>query len=92
VSDVNNSVMTKYKISGQLKTTISGKLIYTLLSELADENGEIQISSKSISNTLKISRGTVRKNLHSLEQKGYLFIREMYREDGGRIANKYILR
>jgi hypothetical protein len=53
--------MTKYKISEQLKTTISGKLIYTLLSELADENGEIQILNRSISNTLKISRGTVRK-------------------------------
>ncbi|MCG8540156.1 MAG: helix-turn-helix domain-containing protein [Clostridia bacterium] len=89
---MSNSIMTKYKISGQLKTTISGKLIYTLLGELADENGEIQISNRSISNTLKISKGTVSKNLHRLERNGYLFVRAMYREDGGRIANKYILR
>ncbi|GKX31382.1 hypothetical protein SH1V18_38620 [Vallitalea longa] len=89
---MNNEPVDKYKISGYLNTAISGKLIYTFLKEIADENGEAQISISKISNILKIAKTTVRQNLHRLERNGYIFIRKMYREDGGRIANKYILR
>ncbi len=84
--------MMKYKLAGNLETTISGKYIYTLLSELANESGEVQIPVGKISRTLKIGKNTVRRNLHRLEEAGYIHIRSVYREDGGRAANIYIIK
>lgn len=82
----------KLKFAGTLKTTISGKLIYTYLCELSEETGKIQIPIKDISRTLKIGENTVRRNLHRLKEKGYIGIRKIYHDDGGRAPNIYIIK
>lgn len=82
----------KYKVSGNLKATITGKYIYTLLYELANGQGKIQISIGRISNILKVSENAVRSNLHRLELKGYILIKDVYEDDGTRKANEYIIR
>lgn len=88
---MNDSIM-KYKISGNLKTTISGKYIYTLLREISSETGKIQISINKIARILKISRSTVRRNLRRLKESDYILIQERFDDDGTRKANEYILR
>ena len=87
---VNN--LTKYKICGEVNTTITGKLLYLILGELSDHNGEVVIPQKKISDALRISRGTVSRNLRRLRYCGYIDIQPQYHSDGGRAANKYLMR
>jgi DNA-binding MarR family transcriptional regulator len=83
----------KFKICGDLDTTITGKLLYLILTELANRNGEIVIPQRKLSDALHISKKTVSRNLRRLHNKGYIIIQEQFRsEDGGRAANKYIIR
>ncbi|MGV8147033.1 MAG: winged helix-turn-helix transcriptional regulator [Alkaliphilus sp.] len=82
----------KYKIAGNLKTTISGKYIYTLLNEISTKTGKTQISTKKISRILKISQSTVRRNLKRLKESNYILIQEKFDDDGTRKANEYIIK
>ena len=85
--------LTKHKICGELNTTITGKLLYLILDDLADQNGEIIIPQRKISDALRISKATVSRNLHRLRDGGYIYIDPRYHaEGGGRAANKYIVR
>ena len=85
--------LAKYKIVGDIDTTITGKLLYLVLDELANKSGEIVIPQRKISDALHISKGTVSRNLHRLRDGGYIDIQARYRsDDGGRVANKYIVK
>ncbi|MGI6189937.1 MAG: hypothetical protein ACOYI1_09500 [Caldicoprobacteraceae bacterium] len=86
-----NDLILKYKGIGALNVPPNGKLIYCLLSGYAEENGEIQIPVRTISQNLKISRRAVTFNLHCLEKAGHIRIVPQYHSDGGRAANKYIV-
>lgn len=79
----------KYKMAGSLDATITGKYIYTLLCDLAGTTGRIQISIGRISRLLNISRTAVRRNLHRLEESGYINIHSKSDDDGTRKANVY---
>ena len=86
------SRLSKFKICGDVTAPITGKLLYLILNELADNNGEITIPQKRIAAALRISKGTVSRNLRRLSYGGYIDIQAQYRaEDGGRTANKYIV-
>ena len=84
--------LSKYKICGDIDTTVSGKLLYLVLDELANKNGEIVIPQRKISDALHISKGTVSRNLRRLRDGGYIDIHSTFHSDGGRAANKYIVR
>ena len=84
--------LNKYKICGKIDTTISGKLLYLVLDELADDDGEITIPQRKISSALNIAKGTVSRNLRRLRDVGYIDIHATYHNDGGRAANKYIVK
>jgi len=84
---VNN--LAKFKICGEVNTTITGKLLYLILYELADTNGEIVIPQKRISDALRISKATVSHNLHRLRDSGYIKVYARFHHEGGRLANKY---
>ena len=84
--------LTKYKICGEVDSTITGKLLYLILDELANKNGEITIPQRKISDALRISKGTVSRNLCRLRNGGYIGIHPQYHTDGGRAANKYIVK
>ena len=81
--------LSKYKICGHVDSTVTGKLLYLILDELADKNGEIIIPQRKISAALHISKGTVSLNLRRLREGGYIEILPQYHRDGGRAANKY---
>ena len=68
VSQVNDEIR-KYKLAGSVKGTITSKLIYTMLNDLANIKCEVQISVKRMSKTLKISEQAIRKSLKALEDK-----------------------
>jgi predicted transcriptional regulator len=82
----------EFKVAGKIKTTVSAKILYMLLSEIADEEGIVQISQKKLSKILGLHKTTIQKNLWRLERSGYIYIRSRYTEDGGRLANEYIVR
>ncbi len=87
-----NDVTLKYKGVGALGVPPNGKLIYCLLADQADEKREVQIPIKDISLSLKISIRAVRSNLRCLENAGHICIIPQFHPDGGRAANKYIVR
>ena len=82
----------KYKICGEVDATATGKLLYLILNELANRNSEITISQRKISDALHISKGAVSRNLRRLRDGGYIDIHPQYHNDGGRAANKYIVK
>jgi DNA-binding IscR family transcriptional regulator len=79
----------KYKMAGSLDATITGKYIYTLLCDLVGASGKIQISIGKISRMLNISRSAVRRNLHKLDESGYIMIHSKKDDYGKRKANVY---
>jgi len=85
--------LSKYKLCGGIKTTVTGKLLYLVLNEITNANGEIVIPQRKICDALHISRSAVSRNLHRLRDNGYIDIQAQYRsDDGGRSANKYIIK
>ena len=80
---------TKYKLAGGLGTTISGKLLYLMLLDIVDHEGKIVMPQKRISESLGISRSTVSKNMHRLEDAGAISIEPTYNECNGRMPNRY---
>ncbi|MEM5770421.1 MAG: MarR family transcriptional regulator [Clostridiales bacterium] len=84
--------LSKYKVCGEVDSTVTGKLLYLILEELADKNGEIIIPQKKISAALHISKGAVSRNLRRLREGGYIDVVAQYHSDGGRAANKYRIR
>ena len=85
--------LSKYKICGDVDSTVTGKLLYLILGELANKNGEVIIPQRKISDALHISKGTVSRNLRRLRDGGYIDIHPQYRsDDGSRSANKYIVK
>ena len=84
--------VSEFKAVGKMNTTISGKMLYMLLNELADKNGVVNISHRRLSRILGINKSTVSKNLRRLEKSGDIYIRSRYTRDGGRLANEYIVR
>ena len=84
--------LSKFKPCGDIDTTVTGKLLYLILDELANRNGEIIIPQRKISEALHISKGTVSRNLRRLREVGYIDMFPTYHSDGGRAANKYIVK
>ena len=84
--------LSKYKVCGEVDSTVTGKLLYLILDELADKNGEIIIPQKKISAALHISKDAVSRNLRRLREGGYIDVLAQYHSDGGRAANKYRIR
>ena len=82
---------TKYRLAGELETTISGKLLYLMLLDIVDADGEITIPQRQISEALGICRGTVSRNLRKLYRRGYIDMIPTFNECGGRMPNKITL-
>ena len=82
----------KYKLCSEVSATATGKLLYLVLNDLANNGGEVTIPQRRISDALRISRSAVRRNLRRLERNGAISIFAQYHSDGGRAANKYIVR
>jgi len=84
--------MTKYQHLRTLKTSVSGRLLYFVLMGITDANGAVVIPQRRISGALGISKGTVSRNFRKLHHDGYIDIIPQYHEDGGRAANKYVIK
>lgn len=84
--------LSKFAPCGMINTTISGKLLFLILDELANKNGEIIIPQRKISDALRINKSTVSRNLRRLRDGDYIDIYPTYHSDGGRAANKYIIK
>ena len=84
--------LSKYKPCGMVDATATGKLLYLVLGEISDENGEVVIPQRKICDTLRISRSAASRNLAKLRIAGAISIIPTYHSDGGRAANKYIVK
>ena len=83
---------TKYRLVGELETTVSAKLLYLVLLDVIDEENKIVIPQKRISAALGLSRNTVSRNLRRLGNRGYIDVIPQFNEYGGQMPNKYIVR
>jgi len=90
VLNMNN--MAKYQHLRTLDTTVSGRLLYLILMDITDTNGSVVIPQRSISDAIGLSKGTVSRNLRKLRDGGYIKVVSQYHSDGGRAANKYIIK
>ncbi len=84
--------LAKYKPCGEINTSISGKLLYLILTDITDENNAVSIPQRRISESLRIAKSTVSRNLRKLQDAGYIEIVPQYNDYGGRAPNKYILK
>lgn len=84
--------ITKYRLAGKLQTPISGKLLYLMLLDSMDAEGKVIASGRRMSETLGISKTTVRRNLQRLKHRGHIEVVPRWNEDGGRAANKIVVR
>lgn len=82
---------TKYRLAGQIDSTVSGKLLYLMLLDTVGHKNAVQLSQRRIAETLGISKGTVGKNIHRLKRNGYIEILPQYHDDGGRAANQFVV-
>jgi len=83
---------TKFKLVGELETSISGKLLYLILLDVINPDNEIVIPQKRISEALGISKGTVSRNLRRLSRRGYIDVIPQFNEYDGQMPNKYVVR
>jgi DNA-binding MarR family transcriptional regulator len=84
--------LSKFRLCGEVEGAATGKLLYLVLNGLANRNGEIVIPQRKLGGALGLSKSAVSRNLRRLEQSGAIRIAAQYHSDGGRAANKYILR
>jgi CRP-like cAMP-binding protein len=84
--------LTKYRLAGELETTVSGKLLNLILLDSTDADKAVTVPQRRISEAIGLSKGTVSRNLRKLRDSGYISVTPTYHSDGGRAANKYILK
>lgn len=82
----------KYMLCGRLPMASTAKLLYCYLTDTVNRKRELAMSSKKIAAAVGISRAAVSRNMHLLRKNGLIEIIPQYTGDGGRLANKYILR
>jgi len=85
------SNLSKFRPAGELDTTPSGKLLYLVLTDNADEEGNLIIPQKHVAKALGFSRSTVSRNLRKLFRRGYIDIIAQFNEYGCRLPNKYVV-
>jgi DNA-binding MarR family transcriptional regulator len=85
--------MLRYAAVGSVAAPATAKLLYLLLRDnTGSNNAGLTIRRNELARTLGVSPGTVTKNMHRLMEQGHIYIVPTYNSDGGRSANKYILR
>lgn len=82
----------KYILCGRLPMTSTAKLLYCYLTDTVGSRRELARSAKKIGAAVGISRTAVCRNMHLLRQNGLIEIVPQFTDDGGRLANKYILK
>ncbi|MDD4493673.1 MAG: helix-turn-helix domain-containing protein [Eubacteriales bacterium] len=81
-----------YSVVRPIAAPATAKLLYLFLRDNVDKYGELTIRKNDLARTLGVSPCTISKNMRRLEEQGYIYIVPTYNNDGGRSANKYILR
>lgn len=82
----------KYLLCGRLPVNSTAKLLYCYLTDTVGSSRELFKSAKKIGAAVGMSRAAVCRNMRLLKQNGLIEIVPQYTEDGGRLANKYILK
>lgn len=84
--------MLRYAAAGFVAAPATAKLLYLLLRDNVGSDAGLTIRRNELARTLGVSPGTVTKNMRRLMKQGHIYIVPTYNSDGGRSANKYILR
>lgn len=81
-----------YKLCASIKTTPAAKLLYSYLLNLTNDNSTVIMSIRNLANGVGLSRNAIKNNLLRLERLELIRIIPRHGEDGGQLANKYIIR
>jgi DNA-binding transcriptional MocR family regulator len=82
----------KYIVCGKFRLTGNAKLLYCYLTDSVNSRQQLTMSSRKIAAVIGVSRSAVSRNMHLLERSGLIDISPQFTIDGGRTANKYILK
>ncbi len=66
--------------------------VYLYLQDKANKKGECWPSLKTIAESMKISKSTVRRALKDLKKKGLVESKQRYRPNGGKSSMCYTIR
>lgn len=66
--------------------------VYMYLRDRAGKDGSCWPSIRTIGRELSLSRSTVKRALHDLEQAGFVKREPRYRENGSNTSNLFVLR
>lgn len=67
-------------------------MVYLYLADRADKDGYCFPAINTIARDLSISRSTVKRAIHDLEQQGFLEKEQRYRKNGGKSTLLYRVR
>jgi Mn-dependent DtxR family transcriptional regulator len=84
--------LSNFKYLRTLDTSVSGRLLYLVLSEISGADNTVTVSQRRVSEALGVSKQTVSRNLRRLKEDGYIDIYSQYHADGGRAANKFVIK
>jgi DNA-binding MarR family transcriptional regulator len=81
--------LNRYRLLAGAALPSSAKILYSYLLDLAGgRNGTVWLSSRRLAAEVGLSISTVRRNLHRLEQCGFISLISRYSADGARLTNK----
>lgn len=83
--------LTRYRLCAGIPAPPAAKLLYCYLLDISDDKSGVVKSVKHIAKGVGLSRSATGRNLHRLKRLGLIKISPRYTEDGGRLANQYIL-
>lgn len=88
------SILTRYRMCADLRSPASAKLLYCYLLDISGGcHGSVVISVKNLAKSVGLSRSTTTsRNLSFLMHLDMIGIVSRYSEDGGRLANQYLLK
>ena len=68
------------------------RTVYMYLRDRSDADGKCWPGIKTIASDMKLSRSTVKRALHDLEQRGYLKKASRHRPNGSSTSNLYTVK
>ena len=82
----------KYAPCRTVKSPMSCKLLYMMLTDISNSDGQVALSQREISGALRISKSTVSRGMNRLRKSKHLYKIPQYDNRGRRVSTLYQLR
>ncbi|OZQ68856.1 hypothetical protein CA600_05390 [Paenibacillus sp. VTT E-133280] len=81
--------LARYRLLAEVSIPPAAKLLYSyLLDRAGGRNGTVLLSSRRLAAEVGLSSSAVRRNLHRLQEDGFIRITARYSEEGIQLTNQ----